>query len=191
MPFSICCVLTQFGTFNSSRNFNLPQSMFSPCAWWMCTPLLLAILSCDAEPVLQRRLLHGSLFRVHFRPSRQKWHCQFKTTLRQAHNYTGSPHHASFIGLSLGLLLLDFIAFLTSAGLPFKMFKAPCNLSTSASQQLGGIAMVYKTKCEHWCCIMCSMRVHSSTQALPVPHCSTANHILYVEFTVWGLGFKV
>jgi hypothetical protein len=28
MPFSIFCVRTQFGTFNSSRNFNLPQGIF-------------------------------------------------------------------------------------------------------------------------------------------------------------------
>jgi hypothetical protein len=49
----------------------------------------------------------------------------------------------------LARFFLAFISFLTSASLPFKMSKEPCNLITSVSQRLGGIAWVCNSTFEH------------------------------------------
>ena len=55
----------------------------------------------------------------------------------------------SCVKSSLGLFFA-FLSFLTSASLPFKMFKEPCNLMSSVSQRLGGIAWVCNLTFEHW-----------------------------------------
>ncbi len=119
----------------------------------MCTPLLLLGLSCDEEPILQTRLLHGSVLPLQFSSLRQKMIVPPQDHLAASRWLLELPAwwvvSRSCVKSSLGFFWA-FISFLTSASLPFKMFKEPCNLMSSVSQRLGGIAWVCNLTFEHW-----------------------------------------